>query len=374
MGIPMGTPYFKIERDFVKQGGVALSSNYALYADQSTRVMTILAGFSPHQEVYSIDECFLGMAGITGLSAIGQAIRQKVVRWTGLPVCVGFGPSKTLAKLANHVAKKKPEWSGVCDLVALSAAEQDALVGGLAVGEVWGVGRKIDARLAEMGITTVRQLRDANPARIRAAFGVVLERTVSELNGVSCLLLEEAAPSKQQIMVSRSFGSPAFERTELQSAVSTFIGRAAEKLRKQASCTSMVMVFIHTSPFRTSEPQYSRSITVPLATATDDTLLLTQAALAGLDAIYRPGYAFAKAGVMLSALVDRDRVPQDLFASPLIASRNLMTTLDRVNAKFGRGMLTTAAALSKGSVWAMRQDRRSPKYTTDWGGLIRVRG
>ena len=379
LGIKMGAPFFQIEKELRVAGGVARSSNFPLYADQSNRVMAILSEYSPEQEVYSIDECFLGMSGFTGLSSIGQDIRARILNWTGLPVCVGFGPSKTLSKLANHVAKKNPEWNSVCDLSALSTIEQDALIGDIEVGEVWGVGRRSSARLEDMGITTVRQLRDANPARIRQAFSVVLERTVQELRGVSCLALEDVIPAKQQIMVSRSFGNPVYDLPDLRQAVGSFIARAAEKLRHQRSCAGAVMVFIRTSPFRTQEPQYSRSVTVPIAEATDDTLQLTQAALSGLTGIYRPGYSYAKAGVMLLELCGKSRVPTDLFSDleQRTKSTALMATLDKVNAKFGRGALTTAITLSAANnpaPFKMRQDRKSPAYTTQWDGLIRIRG
>lgn len=373
LGIPMGAPYFKIEQEFRKLGGIALSSNYALYADMSNRVMSILASYSPQQEVYSIDECFLGMTGFEGLTSIGRDIRRKVLGWTGLPVCVGFATSKTLAKLANHVAKKRSEWQGVCDLTGLSLSEQDALVGSLAVGEVWGVGRKIEARLGLMGISTVRQLRVASPSRIREAFGVVLERTVMELNGVSCIALEEVAPAKQQIMVSRSFGAPVYDLAELQNAVGEFIGNAAVKLRKQSSCAGLVMVFIRTSPFRVGDAQYGGSLVVPLPSPSNDTLLLSAAALAGLAVIYKPGFAYAKAGVMLSELVNQDYVPQDLFAEPQVRDGELMVALDKINAKFGKGKLVTGVAMSRDAVWKMRQNRRSPRYTTRFDDLIRIR-
>lgn len=341
----------------------------------SNRVMSILADFSPRQEVYSIDECFLDMTGFSDLSTIAQAIRTRVRRSTGLPVCAGIARTKTLSKLANHVAKKRPVWNGVCDLTSLTAAEVDATIGALEVGEVWGVGRKISARLNELGINTVRQLRQANPAQIRKSFSVVLERTVAELNDISCIELEEVAPDKQQIMVSRSFGAPAFAIDELENAVSVFVARAAEKLRKQASCASVVMVFIHTSPFKIKEPQYSRSISVPLPRPTDDTLGLTGAVVAGLHAIYLPGFAYAKAGVMLLDLVSLDRVPTDLFEPPMQLGGALMNAMDNINAKFGKGSLTTAAALpSKSTVWQMRQDRKSPCYTTRFEDLIRLRG
>ncbi|WP_153117672.1 Y-family DNA polymerase [Rhodocyclus tenuis] len=376
MGIPMGVPWFKIEKEFRREGGIALSSNYALYADMSHRVMTLLAAFSPDQEIYSIDECFLGMAGFRELSSIGQDIREKVKRWTGLPVCVGFGATKTLAKLANHVAKKRPAWNGVCDLTALSAEAQACLIGDIEVDEVWGVGRRTAPRLAEMGITTVGQLRDADPTRIRQAFSVVLERTVRELRGESCLALEDAAPPKQQIMVSRSFGNSVHELADLQQAVAHFVGRAAEKLRSQGSCAGCLTVFIRTSPFRRDDPQYSQSLTLPLAVASDDTLELTTVATEGVRAIYRPGFPYAKAGVLLGELLGKDKVPRDLFADEHGSGRlaALMAAVDRVNGKFGRGTLKTGASTGSRGAWQMRQGRKSPCYSTRWEDLVRVRG
>ena len=212
LGVKMGTPWFKM-KDLARQHGIlAFSSNYTLYGDMSNRVVSILRDFSPDIEVYSIDESFLRVERVAhlygGLSPMGQQIRERISQWTGLPVCVGFGPSKTLAKLANHMAKKNPEFDGVCDLHAMSRLERRQWMSQIEVGEVWGVGRRINTRLAAMGIQTILELRNASPKAIRAQFGVVMERTCEELRGVSCLELEEIAPPKQQIMSSRSFGKP----------------------------------------------------------------------------------------------------------------------------------------------------------------------
>ena len=206
LGITMATPWFQMQDLAKKHGIIALSSNYTLYADMSNRMMAVLRKFSPQQEVYSIDECFLSLDGFnTDLTAYGQRIRQQVKRWTGIPVCVGIGSSKTLAKLANHVAKKRPEWHGVCDLGNLSASALDALLASIEVGEVWGVGSRIREKLASIQIHTVLALQQADSSLIRQQFSVVMERTIMELRGVSCLALEEIAPAKQQIMCSRSF-------------------------------------------------------------------------------------------------------------------------------------------------------------------------
>ena len=375
MGIPMGAPYFKIEREFRKAGGVALSSNYALYADMSNRVMSILAGYSPDQEVYSIDESFLGMEGFNDLPGIGQSIRTRVKQWTGLPVCVGIGPSKTLAKLANHVAKKGPAWHGVCSLIGLSERDLLDVIGNFAVSEVWGVGRRISGRLEQMGITTVAQLRQTDLKLIRREFSVVMERTVMELRGISCLALEDVAPPKQQIMSSRSFGQPVFDLPELEEAVAAYVSRAAEKLRRQRSVAGGVMVHLETNPFKPDEPQYRPSLTVPLVMPTSDTRELIRAATSGLHRVFREGYAYKKAGVMLMELNSETNQRQDdLFAAPVDPQKStqLMATMDSLNARFGRGVVRIGAE-GLAQQWKMKRGRMSPSYTTRWDDLLVLR-
>ena len=236
LGIKMGTPWHKLKDQARQHGIIALSSNYTLYGDMSRRVMTILADFAPRPEVYSIDECFLDVTGIPGLTAHGHLIRARIQQWVGLPVCVGYAETKTLAKLANHFAKKGLAGSdGVCDLTALSQTDRYSLLDQIEVGEVWGVGRRLAPQLEAMRIKTVGDLRRADIATIRSRFGVVLERTVRELRGEDCLQLEAVAPDKDQIMASRSFGRPVTELSELREAVITYVTRAGEKLRRQGS-------------------------------------------------------------------------------------------------------------------------------------------
>ena len=272
--VPMGIPWFKM-LDLARQHGiVALSSNYELYGDLSNRVVSVLRQFTPHLEVYSIDESFLSLDGFSHLDLedYGRAIREQVLQWVGLPGCVGIGLSKTQAKLANFLAKKGLAGSdGVCNLLSMPSSLLDDLLGRIEVAEVWGVGRKIDAQLQSMGITTVKDLRDADPSMIRQRFSVVLERTVRELNGVSCLELEEFAPDKKQIMVSRSFGQYAYSFSELSDAVATYTSRAAEKLRSQDSMATALLVFIETNYFRQDEPQYHNSFRLTFPEATSDT-------------------------------------------------------------------------------------------------------
>ncbi len=376
LGVRMGVPWFQL-RDLAREHGiVAKSSNYSLYGDMSARMMGVLGRFSPDQEIYSIDECFLGMDGFghLDLAAYGQQIRTRIKQWLGLPVCVGFGATKTLAKLANHVAKKRPEFGGVCDLAALSAAETDTLLASIDVGEVWGVGHRGTPRLKALGIDNVRALREADPTWLRREFSVVLERTVAELNGTPCIGLEEETPAKQQIMSSRAFGAYVYDLAGLEEAVATYVGRAAEKLRRQGSVAGAVQVYVRTNPFKPDHPQYQRGITVPLPEPADDTRLLARAALAGLRRLYKPGYAYQKAGVMLLDLSDTGHAQGALFATDR-GNPALMRVMDRVNAYWGRGTLRLAAegVPASNRDWRMRRGMMSPCYTTRWSDLPVVR-
>lgn len=367
LGVKMAVPWFQIRELAERHGIIAFSSNYTLYADMSNRVMSLLADFSPQQEIYSIDECFLDLSGFKHLdySAYGQRIRATIKQQVGLPVCVGIGASKTLAKLANHVAKKRPSYAGVCDFSALDAATLDALLGTIEVREVWGVGARIAARLIDMGITTVRDLKHAPPKMIRSQFSVVLERTVAELNGEACLTLEEIAPPKQQIMSSRSFGEYVYTLEELAQAVVSYTTRAAEKLRRQASLAGAIQVYIRTNPFKANAPQYQRGMLVPLPTPSDDTRQLARAALFGLRRLYRPGFAYQKAGVVLSELIPIMQRPRTLFddSAAQARSQSLMRVMDGINHIMGEH---TVHLLGEGleKSWQMRRGRKTPNYTT----------
>jgi len=377
LGIPMGVPWFKIQQEARRHGIVAFSSNYALYADMSNRVVEILTSFSPSIEVYSIDESFLELSGFEryGYHAYGQTMRQQIADWLGLAVCVGIAPTKTLAKLANHCAKKQLAGeAGVCDFTTMTPDELSRLFAGIEVGEVWGVGRKITEQLAAMGIHTVRQLRDADAETVRRRFSVVLERTVRELRGVSCLNLQEVVPEKQQIMSSRSFGTLVFELDDLEEAVASYVSRAAEKLRSQDSLAGAIQVYIRTNVFKPEVPQYQRSMTVPLPEASADTRVLVGWAIKALRRIYRPGYGYHKAGITLMEIVPRVNQQFSLFVPAGVAnSRNdrLMDTLDAINGRYGRGALRLAAE-GVAKTWQMRRGNLSPKYTTDWDGVATV--
>ena len=372
LGVAMGTPWFKL-KDLVKQHGIiGLSSNYALYADMSNRVMSILHAFSPNQEVYSIDESFLDLSGFGSCDLIqyGQQMRKRILKWTGLPVSVGIASTKTLSKLANHCAKKRPAFSGVCNFNTMSELELDALLAQLDVGEIWGIGRKLAPQLQALGFSSALDLKRANPQRIRQQFSVVMEKTIRELNGTVCIELEEISPPKQQIISSRSFGYAVCDYNSLAESITLYVCSASEKLRRQHCFSGSVYIYIRTSPFKPNDPFYSNGMTIPLTYPTDDSRQLVNAALWGLKKIYKPNYNYAKAGVMLGEIVSKLRVQTDLFsqneASP--KSEALMAAMDNINRKMGKASIKLASEGFK-RPWRMKQGNKSPSYTTRWEDL-----
>jgi DNA polymerase V len=374
LGVKMGAPWFKMKELAQEHGIVALSSNYTLYGDMSNRVVSVLREFSPDIEVYSIDESFLRVETLVHLhgdaTAMGHVMRHRIRRWTGLPVCAGFGATKTLAKFANHLAKKNPVFDGVCDLSSMTDSERNGWMAKIEVGEVWGVGRRIAARLETMGVRTVLDLATTDLKALRIQFGVVMERTASELRGVSCLELEDLADPKQQIMASRSFGSMVRDIAEISEAVSWHIDRAAEKLRSQGSVAGAVYVFVQTNRFRQSDLQYDGGVVVPLPDVSDDTRSLTTAALTGLRHIFRKGYQYKKCGVMLMELTVKAQRQETLFDDVEARERaaKTMAVMDSINRVWGRGTLRSGAA-GGSKRWAMRSENRSPRYTTQWDEL-----
>ena len=300
LGLKMGEPYFKIKREFERAGGIAFSSNYELYADMSQRVMAVLEEMAPRVEVYSIDESFLDLTGVRNcidLDTFGRQVRAKVLRNTGLTVGVGIAQTKTLAKLANLAAKKWDKTGGVVDLS--NEGRQRKLMGLVPVDEVWGIGRRISKKLNMMGIETALQLADASTTMIRKYFSVVIERTVRELRGQPCLELEEFAPTKQQIICSRSFGDRITEYDQMHQAICMYATRAAEKLREEHQYCRHVSAWLKTSPFAINEEYYGNTACIKLSTPTQDTRDIIAAAMRCLDAIWQPGHRYQKGGVML---------------------------------------------------------------------------
>jgi DNA polymerase V len=375
LGVSMGAPWFKM-KDLAKQHGIiALSSNYGLYADMSNRVMSILRQFSPDQEVYSIDESFLDLSNFKNQNHIkyGQTMRKRILLWTGLPVCVGIGSTKTLAKLANHCAKKQPHFNGVCDFNALTTDALNNLLSKIDVGEVWGVGRKLARRLEALGIKSVLDLKQANADRLRRQFSVVMQKTIHELNGIVCIELEDIAPPKKQILSSRSFGVPVRDFNSLAESITLYMSRAAEKLRRQQDFAGSVYVYIRTSPFKLDDPFYSNGMTIPLPSPTDDARQLVSVVLWALKQLYKPNYNYAKAGVMLSDLVPAEGVQIDLF-SPIqqtLKTNKLMMTMDSFNRKIGKEAIKLASEGFK-RPWKMKQENKSPSFTTKWSDTIKA--
>ena len=385
LGVRMGEPWFQVQRKWPDAGLVALSANFCLYGDMSNRMMSIAAGLGPGQEIYSIDESFVSLAGVRGdLARRAHAVRERILQWIGVPCGIGIGETKTLAKLANHIAKsadRKPgsypaELARVCNLAALPASDLDAVLAATDLGEIWGIGRRIGAQLRAEGLASALDVARLNPAMVRRRWSVVLERTVRELQGQSCIPIEEEPAPKKEIACTRSFGHPVTELRDLIEAVSEFASRAAEKLRRQGGRAGQVLVLVHTSPFRQGDRQYSRSITVPLRRPTDDSALLVATAVRGLQAIYREGFKIAKAGVMLLDLQEGSVEQGELALDGDGQNRGrLMGAIDRINGRYGRGTVALASVGVGGGErrWAMRQELRTPDYTTRWSDLPRAR-
>jgi len=372
--IYMCRPWFELEADAKKHGVVAFSSNYELYGNMSTRFMQVLSRFSPRQEVYSIDESFLEMTGMNvDFIEYGYRMKSTVMQWTGLPICVGFGHSKTLAKLANHCAKKIPQFGGVCDFTSMSSTELDELFESLPIDTVWGIGSRYTKRLNELGVHNVLRLKRANPKRVRDEFNVVLEATVKELNGECWIEMEDMLPEANQVMSSRSFGHRISTYKELAEAISMHAGIAAERMRAKGLYANAVYTFIQNSPHDNAK-FYGPAIAVGLPVPTNSTVEITKAALMLLKRIYKPGVYFLKGGVMLMDLVPSQGQQRDLLGYTTDDERNtkLMATFDTINKRHGKGKIRVASEGFKQG-WSMKRELKSHNYTTDWNDIPIVR-
>jgi DNA polymerase V len=374
LGIPMGAPAYQWERLFRKNGVAVFSANFALYGDMSARVMSTLAQHAPGIEVYSIDEAFLDLTGVRDPEGFCRALRATVLRWTGIPVSFGLGPTKTLSKAANKLAKKEAACGGVFSLFRPDA---DAWLAWLPVEDVWGIGRRQAAKLAAMGIHDARGLKYLDRNLARRKFTVVGLHTVLELQGVPCIDLEAAPPSKKSICSSRSFGRPVTSLVDIKEAVAAYAARVGEKLRAQRSVASVVMVFVRTNYFKPDEPRYENITHVALPVVTNDTAVLITAAHAGLEKIFRAGHRYQKSGVLVVGLEPEACRQLSLLAQPPedeARRRTLMTAMDKINAKWGRGACSPAAAgAGKKRSWSMRQEKLSRRYTTCWAELPEAR-
>lgn len=368
--IPMGAPYFKLKNDFRRHNVQVFSSNYALYADMSNRVMTTLEDMAPAVEIYSIDEAFMcldGMQRLTSLDNLGRKVRARIKQETHLTVGVGIAQTKTLAKLANHAAKKWSKTGGVLDLSNID--RQKKLLALVPVEDVWGVGRRISKKLNAMGITTAKDLADQSTYIIRKHFNVVLERTVRELRGEPCLELEEFAPTKQQIVCSRSFGSRITEYMDMRQAVCAFAERAAEKLRKERQYCKQIAVFVRTSPHAEGEVFYGNQANGKLLTPSNDTRDIIRVAMDALDQIWLDGHRYMKAGVMLGDFFSQGVSQLNLFDEyrPQPNSEALMRVVDGLNQSGKASLFFAGQGIEKS--WAMKREMLSPAYTTRFADL-----
>lgn len=368
LGVPMGAPAHEHQETFFKNGVVVMSSNYSLYGDMSARVMETLRLHVPSMEVYSIDEAFLEFEDWQG-AEFARELRAKVRQWTGIPVSIGIGATKTLAKLANRLAKKMPGLGGILDLEKVK--DVDKMLAGVPCAEIWGIGNRLALRLAAGRIHTARDLKHAEAAWVRKNLGVVGERIMWELQGVSCLALEENPAPKKGIASAKSFGRPVDSLQELEEALSTYIARAAEKLRADRLLATRLHVFVTTNPFSSRQPQYSAGAQTALPRPGNHTPDLITTAMQLLRGIYRPNYHYKKTGIFLTGLIQEHELQPDLFdTNPQATGRIkiLDQIVDALNHKLGRNAIRYGS-MGVEQKWAMRQENCSRKFTTRWDEL-----
>lgn len=364
-GIPMGAPAYQI-RELVEKHGIALfSSNYTLYGDMSARVMSILSSLVPEIEVYSIDEAFVNLDGITDYQSLGTTIVNKVYKGTGIPVSLGIAPTRTLAKMANKFAKKYPAYNRVCCIDTEEKREKALRL--FAIGDVWGIGRRQAAKLEKEGVKTAYDFTLLPVSWVRKYMTVVGERTWKELRGIPCIT-ENVLPRKQ-ICTSRSFGQMVDNIEQMDEAVSTFASTCAKKLREQKGFAVSLLVFILTNRFRQDLPQYWESVSIALPVPTDDTLEIVHYALSGLRKIFRTGYQYKKAGVIITEITYN--IQHNLFDTVDRGKRErLMSAIDNINGKHGHSV--KLAVQGQGSDWKLKQEQLSKHYTTDLGDIIEI--
>lgn len=373
LGIPMGAPYYQIKKILKYNNVTVFSSNFGLYGDLSSRMMSLIEGMVPRMEVYSIDETFIDFSGVADIEGLSHYIRACLWQSLGIPTSIGIAKTKTLSKVANHFAKRVGDYRSVCLLAQEN--EVDNALKSLKVGDIWGIGYRISERLQASGISTGLQLKQADPRWMRRNFTVVGERLIHELNGLPCLKVEDVQDSKKSIQVSRSFSKPITGFEELRSAVATYATRLGQKLRSNGLKTKILLVEIRTNRFRINQPQYSNNATIILPCAVEDDLNLIKASRKALQMIFREGFSYHKAGVMALDLVQRDQRVQFDFFAPLPTADprgiRLYQALDLVNKRFGQGTVCSAACGKKFG-WRDQKKNVSPAYTTCWVQLPRA--
>ncbi len=363
LGVKMGDPIHLIRDRLDRHGVVVRSSNYTLYGDMQRRILAAVDEFASEVEIYSIDESFLDLTPFADRDLVGHAngMRDQVRRWTTIPTCVGIGPTKTLAKLANAAAKKNPLFDGVADL--RDETIRSFVLDRFPVADVWGIGRATAAKLASLGVGTAGQLRDMQMKQARGLGTVVLERLVAELQGVAASVVEMVEPQRKGMAVTRSFGTPVTDRETLMGAVAQYAMRAGEKLRSHGLVAGQLTVFFHTNTHKRDRPQHHGTRRLSLHPMTDDSLELLAAARRGVEAAWRDGFAYTKAGIILDDLVTAQLRPRTLFEGDVDRRARLMTALDEVNGRFGRFTAVPGAQGFKRE-WRMRAENKSPAWTT----------
>ena len=371
IGIKMGVPLFKAQSLINQHKVKVLSSNYPLYADISSRVMRLVSEFTDHQEVYSIDECFINLAGHNNHQDIAATIKEKLWMNLRMPVCVGIGPTKVLAKFGNHCAKKQSDWNGICLTNLLSDKFINAVMNEFSVNKVWGVGEKLTQKLNLMNIYSVLDLKKSNAIHIKSELNINVARIIYELNGIICFPLEQGLTKRKQIVTSRSFGRAVSNYQGLVEAVTTFVVKATLKLRNQGSLCSKVSVFIRSSPFRKETHFYQNIITIPFTGPTSNTELILKESLKGLNIIYKHNILYVKCGIILSDLIDEKNSQINLFFEDTKKDNNLIFIIDKINNRFNSDTLRLATQ-PLSPTWGMRQLKKSPSYTTSWKELLVV--
>ncbi|ERP98974.1 DNA-directed DNA polymerase [Acinetobacter sp. COS3] len=378
LGIKMGVPLFQIKDIVQKHNVQVLSSNYALYAEMSRRFHKILGQYvtESEQEIYSIDECFLDLSAYYknyDLTKYGQDMRQKILKWIGLPVCVGIGKSKTEAKIANHIAKKNPSFNGVCDLVNMDLCNKEYYLAQIEVSEVWGVGRKHSKKLQTMNINTVLDLASADPREMQKRFSIVVARTVAELQGISCIEIEHTPPSKKQIVASRSFGSRVTELTDLKEAISMYAQDACSRLRSEDLLCGTIIAFVQSNPFDPNVPFYNQSVSYTFPEPTDFAPELAKAATLMLNHIYKAGIKYKKCGVVLTCLEPKNGHTYDLLTDfeEIEKKERLMKAMECVHQKFGKKKIGIGPCFVPNRNWTMSRDKLS-KNPFKWDELLTI--
>ena len=366
LGIPMGAPYHQIKKCCERNGVVVLSSNYELYGDMSRRVTSVLARFAPELEIYSIDESFLDLSGVESPLLLSQRIRKTVGRWTGIPISIGMGKTKTLAKLANRLAKKKK--TGCFEV----RSGQDHVLSSIPIEDIWGVGRRLSTRLQRVGLTNALSFSKAPSSMIRSIGGVTLERTQRELSGIPCLEMEQIPQPRKNTCSSRSFGRPVESLAELEEAVANYAVKATRKIRSEGSLASALQVFIKTNRFREDQEQYANARTIAFDEPTDDPIRIIKNAKHLLGSIFRKGYAYKKAGVLLIDLIPKGAQQGLLFEEHGNSRRKkFVDTFEEVASQYGQASAFLGAQGVK-QKWSMRREMRTPRYTTSWDDLVEV--